>query len=84
MAVAIAGLRCGEIDRALGDVERIVVIGGAEWPTGLANAALADARAIGPPVTTASLPPGPATRGLLALGYVVPPRIRRSVDRALR
>jgi hypothetical protein len=83
-ALAVAGPRTAGLDRALAATDAIIVVVGRQPPAGLLAAAQQDAARIGPRVVVAEMRLGTALRGLLALGYGVPPRIRSAVDEALR
>ena len=83
-ALAIAGARTDRLDRELAATDALLVIAGRQDPAGLIAAAQFDAAQIGPDVTVADIRLGAAARGLLALGYGVPPRVKSAIDEALR
>jgi hypothetical protein len=62
----------------------VAVIVARDLPPGLVAAACADARAIGPRVMTIDMRLGAPMRGLLTLGYGVPPRTRAAIEEALQ
>jgi hypothetical protein len=82
-AFSIAGPRTEALDHVLGMTDAIVVVVPRDAPGGLVAATESDAAQIGPSVATAHVRLGAATRGLLALGYGVPPKMRTAIERAL-
>jgi hypothetical protein len=83
-ALALAGARTDSLDRELAASDALVVVAGRRDPDGLIAAARLDAEQIGPGVTIAEMRLGAAARGVLALGYGVPPRVKSAIDEALR
>jgi hypothetical protein len=83
-ALAVGAARTARLDRELAATDAVVVVTGRQAPAGLVDAARGDAARIGPPVSIADMRLGTAARGLLALGYGVPPRIKTAIDEALR
>lgn len=84
IAVALAAPRRDAMSEVLARADRVVVAAGRGRPSGLVEAALAEAQMLGHDAFVADLSPAGATRALLTLGYGLPPRMAAALRGGLR
>lgn len=84
IAIALAAPRGAAMSEVLARADRVVVADGRGRPSGLVEAALAEARMLGHDAFVADLRPAGATRALLTLGYGLPPRMAAALRGGLR